>query len=261
MGEQETIALNIQLPTASLDGFARLVEQLRYLAAELKSSGAASAPVSSVHTVESGENPLFDPQRYQVFLRPAEAAPAGQGGTDIVPAAHTGAAGGPSGRDGPVGEPDGLTASEARAEDVLSALSDPGVAEAGAVEGPAGTERTAVPLSAAADLTDTAASGQDRRISTVGASTDGGKSGERSAPEVRTAVADPPPVSGDVLSPIQPPPAADYAISPVREVPGRRRGGPEEVPAQAEDRSLTAREISQAFRRDGRRYDNGFQLY
>ena len=261
MGEQETIALNIQLPAASLDGVTRLVEQLRCLAAELRTGGTASASASSVHTLESGENPLFDPQRYQGFLQQAGAAPDVQDGTYFVQPADTDTAGGPTGRDGSLGEPHDPTTSEARVESVLASLPDPVIAEAGVVEGPAGAERETVPLPGTADLTDAAASAPNRGISAAEASADGEKGEGRSVPEVRTAVSDLGPVSGDVLSRIEPPPAAGYGFSQLQGTGGGYRGRVEEAPVTAEDRSLTAREVSRAFRRDGRRYDNGFQLY
>ena len=250
--EQETIALNIQLPAASLDGVTRLVEQLRCLASELRTGGTASAPASSVPTVESGENPLFDPQRYQGFLQHAETASAARNGTYFVQPADTDTAGGPSGRDGSLDVPHDLTASEARVESGLSSLSDPGTVAAGTVEDPAGAERENVPLSGTVDSTDTAASDSNRGISAAEVSAGGEKGEGRSVPG---------PVSGDVLSQIQVPPAAGYGFSQLQGTGGGYRSRVEEAPAAAEDRSLTAREVSRAFRRDGRRYDNGFQLY
>ena len=71
MDEQEAIALNIRLPAGMLEGFTRLVEQLRYLAAEVNGGGSTSASVPAL-PLESGENTAFDFARFQGMEENAE---------------------------------------------------------------------------------------------------------------------------------------------------------------------------------------------
>ena len=62
MDRQEPVQVSFQLPPGSLEGFSRLVEQLRLLAAQLGSGSKAPPTASSVQ--EGMENPAFDWQRY-----------------------------------------------------------------------------------------------------------------------------------------------------------------------------------------------------
>ena len=62
MDRQEPVQVSFQLPPGSLEGFSRLVEQLRLLAAQLGSGSKAPTTASSAQ--EGMENPAFDWQRY-----------------------------------------------------------------------------------------------------------------------------------------------------------------------------------------------------
>lgn len=70
-----------------------------------------------------------------------------------------------------------------------------------------------------------------------------------------------PPAEMDPLSTLDTPPSAGFALSAIADRSGARRTAAQAAPADTGSAGLTARAVSQAFRRDGRRYDNAFPLY
>ena len=65
MEERKPIQVSVQVPAGALDGFSRLVEQLRLLAAEVSGRGGTHVPPP----LEQTENESFDVGRYEALRR------------------------------------------------------------------------------------------------------------------------------------------------------------------------------------------------
>ena len=235
MDRQEPVQVSFQLPPGSLEGFSRLVEQLRLLAAQLDGGGKTSPAVSSVR--EGMENPAFDWQRYYEL---------GQGAPP------------PESVHAPCRD-EALTPPEP-AEDGLSCESD-GAAPAAP---PGGTvEHTPLEARAVQDRADSPPAETPLLDATAV-----WMEPESSIPEVESVWAametrdpDPAAVRAEAQAVMEPPQSAGFSIGTGPSDLQSRWGGITEELAVAGPAPLTAEAVSQAFQRDGRRYDNGFPLY
>ena len=222
MDEQSTISVNIQLPEGALEGLTRLVEQLRYLAEAAAGGGIAPAGPP----VESGENSVFDDGRFRALGgQPTSETAAARRPADGQRASD------PAGtaRTGPI---EGMFQSEAAAQD--PAYSTPAdLARLLPVSGQPAAE-TAAP---AGESTPTTLSDAVRGVADVlGTGTE----------RIPVSLS-----SGD----------SNFTFSQTPELSGRPWPGSRERLASASPAPVTAEAISQAFRRDERRYDSGFPLY
>lgn len=258
MDRKEPVQVSFQLPPGSLEGFSRLVEQLRLLAAQLDGGSKTSHAVSSVR--EGMENPAFDWQRYYELGQgapPPESVQAPCGDEALTPPEPL--------EDGLSCESDGAapavppggtvehTPLEARA---VQDRADSSVAEAPQAralpEKPIPDAHTAQPP-AETPLLDAPAVRMEP---------------ESSIPEAESVWAametrDPAPaaVRAEAQAVMEPPQSAGFSIGTGPADLQSRWGGITEELAAAGPAPLTAEAVSQAFQRDGRRYDNGFPLY
>lgn len=266
MGEKELIQVSFQLPADALEGLAHLVRQLRRLAAE-SSGGPAPA------TVERGASGRFDEKRYEALLADRTAPP-----ERIRP------------------EMDGGADAPAAFRAVQARISDP-VRAGRAPDRPSQTEEGPLPPPVrAASGSETAQQPPAHTAPEAAARPQAVRETETERPEdipvlrlpPLSQVEDAPQVdmepeslipeaeavwaraSADTAAalpgePASPPP------SPPQSAAGRLPDGPAAVPSRwsgvseeliaAGPAPLTAEAVSLAFRRDGRRYDNGFPLY
>ncbi len=225
MEERESIALNIQLPAGTLEGLTRLVEQLRYLAAEVNGGGRHAAPATPA---EAGENPAFNWARYQGLERGAAAVPFEQAASpETARAALTAGSASSQSAGWEVSD----SPSQAAAADGRTA---PPVEEGGVPLPSVGEDQTDLSVPPAAesaemqDLRDTAASRVPEVVSTP--------------------------------APVDAAPEAEFSFPAAASGSGRKEAVAEELVWEG-SAPLTAQAVSQAFRRDGRRYDNAFPLY
>lgn len=268
MEEEKVIQVSVQLPAQALQGLTDMVRQLRQLAAELRGGDSGE------------ENTAFDEERFLAM----QAAPATGG---VQAEEGSGAKEPPSAarqvRD-QLPEAVRAGAPDIALEGVLSQTLDAAVAEASfsGEEAPKPEER--------ADSRETPAEERTERREEVGA---GSPEGGADIPAVRaradSPVEDPVRAEGDPESAIPEAEAVWVQTAEDRReaeaVTSGETAGPQapggagfqmsEGPADLQSRwsgvteelahpgpaPLTAEAVSQAFRRDGRRYDNGFPLY
>ena len=275
--------MTIQLPVRALEGLSRLVEQLRYLAEAADGGGGAASP----QPLERGENFSFQTQRFREMNRgpePPEVVFAPVSGIEAagsVRASADGAAEDPQGvwrggrdvSENPVGIPE----TERGGAEPERSTPEPASAQTGRERQELETVRKSVEmqgLEAPAVQPETASRILEARAVREEPST--------LPPEAQ-------PVQMEPVSRI--PGAETLWPEPLREnfaamaVPVEIREAPETpqsaghpmtpAPGAAPSRwssaavefaaagpaPLTAEAVSQAFQRDGRRYDNGFPLY
>lgn len=254
MEEREQIELNLRLPAASLESFSRLTEQLRALA-EAVNGGVR--PAASAAGEERASSDAFDWARFQALSEGPEPPAAVQSrlsrqdGADAVRAdvqrtPRQPESAGSSAMDAPSPAPEqaGRELADAQVLPVPGEAAPQPAAEEG--EAPAVRDTADKPLADApavrADL-----EGQLPPAETVPAET----SAKAEAAEVQLEMAG----GADT------PPAAGFSVdSVVEDAPGRWSSVTEELVTSG-PAPLTAEAVSQAFQRDGRRYDNGFPLY
>lgn len=268
MDGQELIQVNFQLPASALDGLSRLAEQLRLLAEAFQ--GRTEAPGEPVR--EQGGNAAFDWARFQAMGLerglPDPAVPTESAAQTDLPAPH-------KPRDA-VSEELRQPAAAARA--VGKIMEDP--PQAGSPSGGTGEAETAAlpglqtPGDAQSAQAAVSAVPADAPAAGPGAANhppsprSAGGDAESPIPAAQSAGApeparyDPPAsarteMSMDGTAPIQAEPAP--AASP--ETPQSRWGGGALEFSPPAPPPLTAESVSQAFQRDGRRYDGGFPLY
>ena len=258
MDRQEPVQVSFQLPPGSLEGFSRLVEQLRLLAAQLGSGSKAPTTASSAQ--EGMENPAFDWQRYYELGQGAPPpervqAPCGDEALTLPEPAEIDLPyeSGGEAADKPSGDAEEHTPLEARA--VRDGADSP-VAEAPQAralpEKPIPDAPQAQPL-AETPLMDAPAVRMEP------------ESGIPEAEAVWTAMEPqgpgPAAVHAEAQSVVESPEKAGFSMGAGPADIQSRWGGITEELAAAGPAPLTAEAVSQAFQRDGRRYDNGFPLY
>ena len=252
MEEEKVIQLSVQLPAQSLQGLTDMVRQLRQLAAELRGGSAGGA--------ERMENSAFDEERF-LAMHEVPAARSVQADADAAGGAVSAArqevrrqipepddagqalsGGAPEDPDQPAprGPEEQLRQEERQTESQADSREE--TAEIPAVQASADTpmedprRAEGEPESALPEAEAVWAQAEERRMDVSAAAVQ-----ETAGPE------DP---AGAGFQMAEGPAAAE----------SRWNGVAEEL-AAAGPAPLTAEAVSQAFRRDGRRYDNGFPLY
>lgn len=252
MEERELIQVNLRFPAAALEGLSRLADSLRALA-EAAGGGAPPAVPSGEERAQSGH---FDWARFRALAegpeppRPAEAHLSDQGEA-------------PAHRAAVLSQPE--------------APASAGPSPADAAPEAAGQERREPPEEAAPDAPERRETRETEPADPPALRAEAAAPLE-DAPAVRTEAETPLPQpesapreaeTGAEVSSVQaeaagaplPPTAAGFSVGPAGGMdPGRWTGVTEEL-VSAGPAPLTAEAVSQAFQRDGRRYDNGFPLY
>ena len=257
MDRQEPVQVSFQLPPGSLDGFSRLVEQLRLLAAQLNSSSGRPAPTAP-SAQEGMENPAFDWQRYYELGQgapPPGSVQASCGeGAPAPPEAVGNILPRENGREAePPGGAEGHTLLEAQA--VWDGADSP-VADAPQArvipEKPLPDAPQAQPL-----LETPLAEAPAVRMEPVSSIPEA----EAVWAEMAERAPGPAAVHAEAQTVVELPENAGLSMGAGPADIQSRWGGITEELAAAGPAPLTAEAVSQAFQRDGRRYDNGFPLY
>lgn len=277
MEERETLRLTFELPAQALDQATRLVEAVRLL---LEAGQARDLPPQ--RQMERGESAGFDEERFRALaaedgetFSSAPLPPA----AEAAPPAEIAAASGPAETPGEAvpAEPVPPELSGRMAE-VLAAPTageavSPGPAEAEAAgydaeaQGdpeavrPPEMERAEVPGALSEDLNPPPEPPSVQAGDMVPI-----PDAPTAQPEAEQNLEDLPTAEVTVRYEASPPPGTVQAgVTPVAEqIPGSlRRGGQGEISSSISPRPapLTAEAVNLAFRRDDRRYDNGFPLY
>lgn len=283
MEDREVIQVSVQLPVEALGHFSRLIEQLRQLAAEPDRGGGQVSRQSERSTT-------FDLDRFQALRGGPEAPPGVQS-----PAAEAGeatAVSAPVRKD--VRMPDSAGAEAARpvAGEEAPPRRDPSgdlspVREAETAQAPAGEAERGVPEAQAvravsaepAEEIPVVRVREDGRPPEAQAVQAASESPVADAPAVRMdpesripeaeavwaemgeGTSEAPAVQAELPTGAEPPRRAGFAVTAGPETAQNRWTGVTEELVAASAAPLTAEAVSQAFRRDGRRYDNGFPLY
>lgn len=295
MDAQELIQVNFQLPAGALDSLARLTEQLRLLTASVGRPERAGTR----QTLEQGENRSFDPEQFRALRLEAETAavkepPTAGQAVEQAPemeAVTVRMTGGTLEADAVRPEmQNDVYAPEDAGRRVGQEVEDPAQAGPPSVSAPAGAE-TAVPDMGAGPSAETIRQDADRameEIPTVQAES-------HPVPDPETVQTESRPVPGPEAVQMEPesripeaetvreqvktpdyeplsvqagasetaavPMNAGFALAAGPDLPRSRWTGGAETLRVSGGRPLTAEDISLAFQRDERRYDNGFPLY
>ena len=249
MEEEKVIQVSVQLPAQALQGFTDMVRQLRQLAAELRGGPRAGA--------EAMENAAFDEER---FLTMQEAPAAKSVRTEAGPGARGPASAARQVRD-QVPDPD-------MAGKEIPSAGEEGDRDGRREERPAQELPDAERRSDSREDTGDIPAVQARADTPVEDPPRAEGNPESAIPEAEAVwaraeerPADPPAASaGETAGPEEPPEAGFQMATGPAAAESRWSGVTEEL-AAAGPAPLTAEAVSQAFRRDGRRYDNGFPLY
>lgn len=282
MEDRELIQVNVQLPVEALHQFTMLIEQLRRL-----SEAAGGGPEHAASPArEQAESAVFDPERFQLLSRepktPESARPPQSAAQEEAPAVRRAVQ-----REVPPPESAGAPVSAAAPE---PGAMYPDTAEAGH----AGAEAVRLePSAREAEEPPDPPEREDRPADSTQAAAPQYAARELEAKGVRavadTPVPDAPAVRLDPASQIpaaetvweeaqereleapalraEPGPAAETPLGAGIVVSAGADGPPGRQAVMAEElvvpgaAPLTAEAVSLAFRRDGRRYDNGFPLY
>ena len=282
MEDRELIQVNVQLPVEALHQFTMLIEQLRRLS---EAAGGGPDPAASPAR-EQAESAVFDPERFQLLSRelkpPESARPPRSAAQEEAPAVRRAVQ-----RELPppesAGAPVSVAAPEPGAMYPDTAAAGPAEAEAVRLE----------PSAREADGPPEPPERADRPADSTPVATPKDAARELEAKGVRavadTPVPDAPAVRLDPASQIpaaetvweeardrdleapalrtEPGPAAETPLGAGIVVSAGADGPPSRQAVMAEElvvpgaAPLTAEAVSLAFRRDGRRYDNGFPLY
>lgn len=282
MEDRELIQVNVQLPVEALHQFTMLIEQLR----RLSEAGGGGPDPAAGPAREQAESAVFDPERFQLLSRelkpPENARPPQSAAQEEAPAVRRAvqrelpppeSAGAPVSVAAPepgAMYPDTAAAGPAEAEAVRL---EPSAREAeGPPEPPERAERPADSTPAAAPKD----AAREPEAKSVQAAPD---TPVPDAPAVRLDPASQIPAAEtvweeardrDLEAPAlrtEPGPAAETPLGAGIVVSAGADGPPSRQAVMAEElvvpgaAPLTAEAVSLAFRRDGRRYDNGFPLY
>lgn len=282
MEEKGLIQMNIQLPVQALEGLSRLLEQLRHLA-ETADGGGGTA---SVRPPEQGENPAFQFQRFQEMSAgpeppgaiPVSASEPGQA-ESVRPAESETAAEPQSawqeGRDSsesstavPKPEP-GSEKPEEFVPDTPSAGIQQELRELETVQADVDAQIPDAPT-AQREIEP-----QNLEVPSVRGELESSLEAQAVRMEPESQIPETEAVwtesvqqdfaaqaaSAELNAAPGAPGSAGFPVTPaIESVPNRWADVAEELVA-AGPAPLTAEAVSQAFRRDGRRYDNGFPLY
>lgn len=272
MGGKDVIQVSVQLPADSLDSLTQVVRQLRQLVAEVRGGGPTPAAKTAA---EQGESGGFDEARYEALLT-------GRGpGAERVRAEIAGAADAQGAfrtvRE-QIREPDRAGGEDRLPSRAGDGLAPPPVREPDhgeEADRPApGADREAIPDPQAVREPETERP-EDIPVlrvpppSQVEDAPQVDMEPESLIPEAEAvwaerAVGDaaaPPDGPSPLLSSPVPPQSAAFQMSEGPEAAQSRWSGVSEELVSAGPAPLTAEAVSLAFRRDGRRYDNGFPLY
>lgn len=249
MGEENVIQLNVQLPVQSLQGFTDMLRQLRQLAATLRGGTGAGE--------ERMENSSFDEERFLSM----HGAPAARSVRADVEAAGAASAF----RQAQAQVPDPDTAGEelsgsAPEEPVQAYHEDPKEERQEDLKGrqrdvqeDISADSSAVRARADSPVPDPPRAEGEPESAIPEAEAVWAQTAERQM-DAHAAAA------GEVAGP-EDPAGAGFQMTEGPAAAASRWSGVTEELAAAGPAPLTAEAVSQAFRRDGRRYDNGFPLY
>ncbi|MBD5161476.1 MAG: hypothetical protein HDT14_05565 [Oscillibacter sp.] len=270
MDEQELIRVDLRLPASALDNLARLAEQLRRLTAAI---GGLSRPAGIPE--EMAESGAFDPERFRELRQKAEknaaqasraeAQPVRAGAFQHIPTPESAGNATPSNPE----EPE-------RAQASASTEIHPQTQAAQALFEHLAEGEIPAAHPAAEEFLPSAPSVRiepDSQIPDAEAAWEQAKTEETPLSSARAEVAgdvnDTPyeraekllSAQAEITGDMGAPQGVGAAVTARPEIPQSRWTGITEeltVPGPA---PLTAEAVSQAFQRDGRRYDNGFPLY
>lgn len=248
MDKQELIQVDLRLPASALDNLARLAEQLRQLTIAI--SGLSRPADTSEEMVESG---AFDPERFRELRQKAEKAATQTSQAEAQPV-RTG---------------------------VLKQIPDPETAGGATPLTPEEPERLQAPVNgethpqaqtAQAPIEQTAEGEIPAAHPAVEEALPGAPSvriePDSQIPEAKaaweqTGTEEPPLFSAqaEIAGDMGAPQSVGAAVTVRPEIPQSRWAGIAEELVEPGPAPLTAEAVSQAFQRDGRRYDNGFPLY
>lgn len=267
MEEKDAVQVSFRLPAGALEGFSRLVEQLRLLAAEVSGGGTASPAAPALF--EGGESRAFDLAHFQTLSR--ELAPPESAGAEISQIAEAsgvrtehsdleGAAAVKADAQSGADEPEDAGSAVEDAPERVQAEARPEVWEeevspedASTEEMREVTEASAVRTEQGDDLADAPAVRMELESQIQEAEAVWSEIQERNLNAVSARMED--------FASLEAARAAEAGPVSSLETPRSRWGGVTEELAAAGSAPLTAEAVSLAFRRDGRRYDNGFPLY
>lgn len=248
MDEQELIQVDLRLPASALDSLARLAEQLRRLTAVI--SGLSRSADIPEEMMESG---AFDPERFREFRQKAEKTAAQASQTEAKPVRAEASKHIPDPET--AGKTTPLTTEEPEQAQV-PANKEPYPQSQTAqnpIEQTAEGEIPAAHPAAEESLSD-APSVQMEPDSQIPEAEAAWEQVETEKPPLFSAQAE---ITGDMEAPR----GAGAAVTARPEIPQSRWSGITEELIKPGPAPLTAEAVSQAFQRDGRRYDNGFPLY
>jgi len=261
MRRQKPIQVSFQLPQGALDGFTRLVEQLRLLSAQL-SGGSGPAAYSAEPIRERMENPSFDWERFYDLGRGAAQAESVQA-PDLE-------------RDAPRPiQEESVPAPADSGEDLVEQPAPAGERENSPLEARAVREEADSPVTEAVQANAPperplaeAPQAQAPPETPLAEAPAVQMEPESGIPEAEAVWAEaeardlsPTSAHAEALSDVKTPESAGFSITAGPESgTGRWTGIAEELSAPG-PAPLTAEAVSRAFQRDGRRYDNGFPLY
>lgn len=255
MEEREPIQVSFRLPAGTLEGLSRLVEQLRLLAAEV--GGGAAVPAAP--PAETGRSDQFDPRRYEA-LREGPPAPAAARAAFSHPEEARAVEGGAVRR---LEEPPGAfeKAGAASPEEREGADRTPGASPEEVREPPpeetARREPPEGPEAVRAEAETRVEGPEPVRLepeSQLPAAEAAWTQNGPDTPAVQAARAE--------MSPgAEEPPSAGFTPEAVLEEMSHKRGSVSRELTEEGAAPMTAEAVSLAFRRDARRYDNGFPLY
>lgn len=248
MDEQELIQVDLRLPASALDNLARLAEQLRRLTAAI--SGLSRPADTPEEMVESG---AFDPERFRELRQKAEKTSAQTAQAEAQPV-RAGAL-----KHIPDPEPAGKAAPLAPEEPERAQAPDNGETDPQAQTAQDPIEQAAkgeIPVAhpAAEEDLPGAPSVRIEPDSQIPEAEGVWEQRETEEPLLFSAQAE---ITGNVGEPQ----GAGAAVTARPEAPLSRWSGITEELVEPGPAPLTAEAVSQAFQRDGRRYDNGFPLY
>ena len=296
MDARELIQVNLQLPAGALDSLARLTEQLRLLAA----AAGGQEQTGTRQTLERGENRFFDPEQFRALRQDTEMAeveaPLTAGHSvgqmpemeTVMPQIPDGT---PEMETVTVQASDGIPEADAVRPEMRSDVDTPkdacrkvgqkveDPAQAGPPAGDAPADAETVTSDTrdgpSAETIQQDADSVIEEIPTVQTESHPvpGPEAVRMEPESQIQEAErvweqvetpdyaPSSVQAGVSEEVAAPVNAGFVLAMGPDMPRSRWTSGSEMLAAPGGVSLTAEDVSLAFQRDGRRYDNGFPLY
>lgn len=257
MDEREQIQVNIRLPLAALEGLSKLAEQLQALAAWAE---GGAAPAAARAPREQAEGDSFDFRRFQELQEGPPAPESAQVPLSRIDGAQPVHAKVHRDPDEPnsAGEPIKTPARSAESENTAPPPKPADTPEESSqlrtTDAPEAPDGSAVSVRAAADTPLSDAPAVQAEPEDLAPPEEAAPANSGDEPEIPTAQAERMETAGTPLS-------AGLVIRGTPEAVPSRWGVVTEELAAAGPAPLTAEAVSQAFQRDGRRYDSGFPLY